>query len=220
MSTAKPSIEDNQPRQSVTQEKWQQIDLFFMAQGNVYETLKNLEKQLSGSGISYAIIDGMALVLYGYRRLTEDVDLLLTQEGLEQFQETLVGRGYVPAFPGARKTFRDTRTNIRVEIITTGEYPGDGRPKPVSFPDPSVVSVEIDGLQVIDLRTLIELKLASGISASDRLKDLADVQELIRVLNLSLEMTSQLDDSVREEYRKLWSAIEQSRQRNFDINSY
>ncbi len=213
-SKLRGAIEDNQPLQSVTREKWQQIDLFFRVQGNVYETLRNLHERLSGSSISYAIINGMALVLYGYRRLTEDVDLLLTQEGLEQFQQTLVERGYVAAFPGAQKTFRDTRTDIRVEILTTGEYPGDGKPKSVSFPDPSIVSIEIDGLQMVDLRTLIELKLASGISASDRLKDLADVQELIRVLNLPLEIASQLDGSVREEYLKLWSAIEQSRKRN------
>lgn len=36
-----------------------------------------------------------------------------------------------------------------------------------------------DGVQTITLEKLIELKLASGMSASDRLRDLADVQELI-----------------------------------------
>ncbi|MBW4619958.1 MAG: nucleotidyltransferase family protein [Cyanosarcina radialis HA8281-LM2] len=195
---------------------WQEIDLFFMQQGSVFEALKRLDERLEQLGISYAVLGGMALVLHGYRRLTEDVDLLLTPEGLNRFQQQLEGRGYVKAFPGAQKTFRDTATGIRVEIITTGEFPGDGQPKAVDFPDPSAVAIELEGIQVVNLQTLIELKLASGLSAPDRLKDLADVQELIRVLQLDRESASQLDPSVRSEYLRLWSAVDSARQRNLD----
>ena len=67
--------------------------------------------------------------------------------------------------------------------MTTGEYPGDGKPKPVSMPTPSEASIEIDGVKFVTLEKLIELKLASGISAPDQLKDLADVQELIKIEN-------------------------------------
>lgn len=193
---------------------WQEIDLFFMQQGSIFETLKQLDERFEQLGINYAVLGGMALVLHGYRRLTEDVDLLLTDVGLSQFQEHLEGRGYVKAFPGAKKTFRDTNTGVRVEIITTGEFPGDGKPKTISFPDPSLVKVEIDGISVVDLKTLIELKLASGLSAPDRLKDLADVQELIRTLNLPSEL--ELNDSVRSQYLKLWSSVEEARQRNLE----
>ena len=42
-------------------------------------------------------------------------------------------------------------------------------------------TIEIDGVKFVTLEKLIELKLASGITAPDRLKDLADVQELIKV---------------------------------------
>jgi hypothetical protein len=198
----------------LTNEVWQQIDLFFMQQGNVFETLKKLNERFERLGVSYAVLEGMALALHGYRRLTEDVDLLLTDAGLSQFQEHLEGRGYVKAFSGAKKTFRDTSTGVRVEIITAGEFPGDGKPKPISFPDPSQVKVEIDGISVIDLKTLIELKLASGLSAPDRLKDLADIQELIRSLNLL--PTLELDASVRAEYLRLWSSVENARQRNLE----
>jgi hypothetical protein len=200
----------------LTADLWQEIDLFFMQQGRVYETLSRLKERLTQLEISYAVIKGMALVLHGYRRLTEDVDLLLTPEGLSQFQQQLEGRGYIRAFPGAQKTFKDAATGIRVEIITTGEFPGDGQPKAVIFPDPIAVAVELEGIQVVDLKTLIELKLASGLSAPDRLKDLADVQELIRVLQLDRESALQLDASVREEYLRLWSAVDSARQRDLD----
>ena len=201
-----------------TQEILQEIDLFFMQQGRGYQTLQNISQSLSKAGIDYAIIGGMALVTYGYVRATQVVDLLLSQEGLEAFRKALVGRGFVAAFPGATKMFRDTPTNVRVEIITTGEFPGDGKPKSVSFPDPAAVAVERDGIKVVQMTTLIELKLASGLSASDRLKDLADVQELIRVLNLPADLAEQIDASVRDEYSRLWSAVESARQRERDFD--
>ena len=80
--------------------------------------------------MSYAVIGGMALVEYGYRRATEDIDILMRPETLATFRERFLGRGYLPAFDGAVKTFRDTETGIRIEVVTTGDYPGDGKPKP------------------------------------------------------------------------------------------
>lgn len=186
---------------------WQVLregDALFSQQGDVYEALRRLAKRLEDEGISYALIGGMALISHGYRRYTEDVDILLTGEGLAAFREKCVGRGYVPAFAGAQKTFRDTASNVRIEIITTGEYPGDGKPKPVAFPDPSQASIERDGIRIIQLERLLELKLASGLSAPHRLRDLADVQDLIVALSLPLDLADQLDASVRDEYRRLW----------------
>ena len=54
--------------------------------------------------------------------------------------------------------------------MTAGEYPGDGKPKPVSIPDPSRSVAEIDGVRFATLEKLIELKLASGMSAPDRIE--------------------------------------------------
>lgn len=48
-----------------TQEILQEIDLFFMQQGRVYQTLQNISQSLSKAGIDYGIIGGMALVTYG-----------------------------------------------------------------------------------------------------------------------------------------------------------
>ena len=110
-----------------------------MKEGKVYTTLKRLAHDLAEESIPYVIIDGMALNLWGYARQTVDVDILLAPEGLAKFKQRLVGRGYTPAFTGASKAFRDTQTQVKVEVITTGEYPGDGKPKPVSFPDPANV---------------------------------------------------------------------------------
>jgi hypothetical protein len=58
------------------------------------------------------------------------------------------------------------------------------------------------------LDKLIELKLASGMSAPHRLKDLADVLELIRVLSLPRDRALSLDASVRAKYDELWPAAQ------------
>ena len=179
---------------------------FFMKKGIVFETMRRLAKHLESEWIAYAVIGGMALAAHGYVRMTLDVDVLLTPEGLDLFRKKLVGRGYVANFPGAVKSFRDTETNVKIEVITAGEFPGDGLPKPVSFPDPVGQTIEEDSVRVINLEKLIELKLASGLSAGNRLRDLADVQDLIMALNLPLELADRLDPSVNSEFKRIWMA--------------
>ncbi|HID87521.1 MAG TPA: hypothetical protein EYP55_09125 [Anaerolineae bacterium] len=179
---------------------------YFAGEGRLLSTLRRLTQRLDAERIPYALLGGLALAEHGYPRLTEDIDLLLTPSGLERFRQRLVGRGYRPAFNGAKKSFRDTETGVRIEIVTTGEYPGDGLPKPVAFPDPTTPGVTEDkeGVRVIALEKLIELKLASGMSAPHRLRDLADVQDLITRLKLPLALADRLDPWVRATYRELW----------------
>lgn len=183
---------------------------FFMGEGILNQTLRRVTKDLENRGIEYSVIDAIALNNYGYRRFTEDIDLLLTKEGLEKFQKELVGLGYRPAFQGATKKFRTTEENVAVEIITSGEFPGDGKPKPVRFPEPAENQTEIDGIKTLTLEKLIELKLASGMTAPHRLKDLADVQELIKIKNLKADYAERLNQYVREKFLELQKAVEDS----------
>jgi hypothetical protein len=67
-------------------------------------------------------------------------------------------------------------------------------------------------VRIVTLEKLIELKLASGMTAPDRLKDLADVQELIKVRGLTSDFAEQLNPYVREQYLELCRAVEQARQ--------
>ena len=78
---------------------------------------------------------GWRLQAHGFRRLTDDVDILVTREGLKTIHEQLEGLGYVPPFTGS-KNLRDTEYGVRIEFLIAGEFPGDGKPKPVAFPDP------------------------------------------------------------------------------------
>ena len=179
---------------------------FFMKDDPVHGALQEIARRLDALGVPYAVAGGMALVAHGYDRTTVDIDVLVTESGLSTIQERLVGLGYRPVLEGSRKQIRDTERGVRVEFLVAGEFPGDGKPKAVAFPDPTGSSVEIGGVRYLRLPTLIDLKLASGISHPGRLKDLADAQELIRARDLPLELRDELNPSVRAKYEELWRA--------------
>jgi len=180
---------------------------FFQGKGMLNDALGRLVADLDAKGIDYAVIGAVALNQHGFQRLTVDIDILLSVDGLERFRNELIGFGYRPAFEGARKKFTITRENIPLEVITAGEYPGDGKPKPVVFPQPADFAVDIEGVKTITLEKLVELKLASGISAPHRLKDLADVQELIKIKRLDVSFSEKLDESVRPKFIELAEAV-------------
>lgn len=185
----------------------QEAERFFMKEDAVYRALQAITPKLHAIGLPYAVVGGMALNAHGYRRTTVDVDILVTHEGNQKIHAQLDGLGYVPPFAGSRN-LRDTQTGVRIEFLITGEFPGDGRPKPIAFPDPAKVSVEIDGIRYIRLENLIELKLASGMTNPNRLKDLADVQELIRVLKPERNLGERLHEYVRPKFYEFWDGLQ------------
>jgi hypothetical protein len=173
----------------------------------VQTAFRKITRRLNELKIPYAVVGGMALFRHGFRRFTEDVDLLVTADGLKLVHEQLEGLGYVAPFSGS-KQLRDVETGVRVEFLVTGQFPGDGKPKPVAFPDPADRAVEIDGVRYISLPALIELKLASGMTAPARIKDFGDVQELIKVLRLPREFAEQLNEYVRPTFLQLWEGAQ------------
>jgi hypothetical protein len=184
----------------------QEGSMHFEKESAVHKALRKITRRLGELGIPYAVVGGMAFFLHGYRRFTDDVDLLVTGAGLQEAHRQLEGLGYVPPFSGS-KHLRDVEYGVRVEFLVTGGFPGDGKPKPVAFPDPAQTSVTIDGMQCITLPKLIELKLASGMTNPGRLDDLGDVQRAIRILNLPLDLADQLNPFVQGKYRELWTAV-------------
>jgi hypothetical protein len=182
-------------------------EAFFMGTDPVHAALAKLSKALDDLAIPYAIVGAMALNEYGYRRVTVDVDVLLTRDSLDRFKAAWLGRGYVEKFPGSRG-LRDVEHGVGIDVLLAGDFPGDGKPKPVSFPDPATVAVRGERVALLPIAKLVELKLASGMSSPARLKDLSDVLELIKQAQLPRELVDTLDASVREKYVELWNAAQ------------
>jgi hypothetical protein len=147
----------------------------------------------------------MALFVHGYRRFTEDVDIPVTRESLERIQDALEGPVDLPPFEGS-KHLRDTNNGVRIEFIVAGDYPGDGKPKHLAFPDPVQVVETFEGVRAVRLPVLIALKLASGMTNPGRLKDLADVQEVIKLIGRPESYADLLDPYIRAKFLELFQS--------------
>jgi len=161
---------------------------------------------LEAEGLPYAIIGALALNEYGHKRVTVDVDLVMREEDLREFKRRWLGRGYAERVSGTGKLL-DTEFDVQIDVLSTGRFPGDDKPKPIAFPDPATTAIRGAPFALLPIARFIELKLASGMVAAHRLKDLADVQELIRAARLPLEMADELDPWVREKFVELWKAV-------------
>jgi hypothetical protein len=181
-----------------------EAEQLYQGQGRLRKTYDRLTKRLEGLGVAYGVVGGYALIVHGVRRFTEDIDILVSGAGLDRLHKKLIGLGYVRVAPGSRN-LRDVETGVKIEFIVAGEFPGDGKPKPGAFPAPEEVVERREGVKVINLKSLIELKLASGMTAKGRLQDLADVQRLIQEHGLNAEFAESLNAYVRDKFLELLS---------------
>lgn len=181
-----------------------EADALYEGRGRLKKTYERLSARLESMGIPHSLVGGFALILHGVRRFTEDIDILIRPDDVTVLQNHLIGKGYVD-IAGGGKSIRDAETGVRIDFVIAGEFPGDGERKPLAFPDPESEAKRDDGIRVIGLKTLIELKLASGMTASERLQDLADVQRLIQVHHLDRDFAGKLHPYVRNKFIELCS---------------
>ena len=185
-----------------------QADEFFMGTSPIHQAMARLASTLGQMDIPFAIAGAMAANAHGYHRTTADVNILIAPQDLERFKQEHLGRGWVDKFEGS-KNFRDAVCNVNIDALLVGNYPGDGKPKPICFPPPrNVAEVGEDGIPYVSLNTLLELKLASGMTAPHRLQDLADITKLIRANALPIEHANQLNPFVADKFRELWHAAQ------------
>jgi hypothetical protein len=184
------------------------VDQFFMGTSAVHDAMRRLTKALQEMQIPFAIAGAMAANAHGHQRTTSDVDILIRREDLRRFKDRYLGLGWVDKFEGS-KNFRDTVSNVNIDALIVGEYPGDGLPKPVAFPPPEIVAEpDAEGLPFLSLKALLELKLASGMTAPHRPRDLDDTIQLIRANRLPQEYAAELNPYVAEKFREMWCAAQ------------
>jgi hypothetical protein len=182
------------PEPSYFLRRLEEIDMFFRKNDRVHQTMRRVCERLSKVGVDYAVIGGMAVNAHRHERTTKDVDLLLTAAGLAVLRG-LASSGEFEAVPGRPRRFIDPATRVTFDVLIAGHFPGSGVPGPLAFPDPADVAQTIDDFRVIDLPTLIQLKLAAR-----RYQDFADVVSLIRANGLDESFQDQLHASVRADF--------------------
>jgi len=186
----------------------QRADAFFMKKSPIHEAMRRLTTTLADLDIPFAIAGAMAANAHGHTRTTADVDILIRKDDLAKFKARWIGRGWVDKFEGS-KNFRDAVADVNIDALIVGQFPGDGLEKPIAFPAPESVSeMKDEGIPYVSLNTLLELKLASGMTAAHRPRDLDDVIQLIKVNQLPLSHTDELNPWVHEKFRELWQSAQ------------
>lgn len=172
----------------------QEIDMFFEGRSPEHKTMRRVVQKLEKAGIPYAVMGAMAVNAHRHERTTRDVDILVTVEGFDRFCKLYVPKAYdrVPRRP---HRVLDRRYQRTIDFLITGNFPGSGDPGPITFPDPTQVSETIQNAQVVNLETLIQLKLAAR-----RHYDFGDVANLIRVHNLDESFLSKLHPSLHQDF--------------------
>lgn len=181
-----------------------------------------LAAALDAAAVPYAVAGAVACNVHGHSRATVDVDVLVARDDVSRLGDAIRGVGWSPRYRDARRSWRDTIAGVDVDVLMSGDFPGDGRPKPVSFPSVDEacggqgrtwVSVDLPAdaggaagsrVRVLSLVPLISVKLASAASAAHRRKDAADVGALIAANALPREFACELDITVRELFLQLW----------------
>ena len=147
---------------------------------------------------SYAIIGGVALNAYGYNRFTEDIDLLVSPVFANFLREN--GSRYDLNVRGQTiLLIQHQPTGVQIDAVIGGRKPVDT--SEYIFPDPAEVAVGED--RVVDLATLINLKLAVN-----RVRDFADVVELIKRNPEAKSVRDKIHPSLRELYDKAIQSAE------------
>lgn len=176
---------------------------FFMGIAEAQKALYKLTEILERENLPYAIIGAFALNEYGHRRVTVDVDLLMRDQDLATFKQRHLGKEYAERMPGTGRLL-DIELGVNVDVLSSGRFPGDDKPKPIAFPDPAQVAERGKRFALLPMPRFIELKLASGMSAPHRGRDLVDIQDLIKSAVLPRETANDLHPWVREKFLEIW----------------
>jgi hypothetical protein len=167
-----------------------------------FATLLKMAKRLREVNIDYAVTGDLAMVFHGLERSVKVLELLVSRESVNEIHQRVTGLDFASSSYG-NKDIRDKTNGVMVRFLVTGDFPGDGRRKPVVHPDPIEASDEKDGIRWMKLPVLIDIKLASGMTSPTKVKDLTDVQELIKTLELPAEYAEQLNPYVREKFEEI-----------------
>jgi len=171
------------------------------ASTDLSRTIRKAVRVLAEANIPSLVVGGYAVHENGYARFTSDVDIVVPN--VAEARGVLSINGFREN-PGSSMTVTDRIS--KVDLLPGG---GSVRPGPLKLPMPATVSLSPT---IADLRTLIEIKLSSYLgSPGSRLKDLADVQELIK--SNAMPQDFELAPAVQAKYDELWNGLKQEETR-------
>lgn len=179
-------------------------DRHFSGKGLVWETARRFIEALRAHRFETVLVGDLAMFLHGYRRATTVVEVIVTRESLEFIRSNPEMLGVSLPFPVANHV-RDSATQVDIKMALAGN-PRNRVPPHVFLPRPDDCKTEIEGMPVIQLAPLIEMRLAGSLDDSLH-GESVDVIEMIRVLHLPREMADKLNPIVQAKYVEYWTCL-------------
>ena len=168
---------------------------------SLWDVAARCHRLLTDAGIAYSVCGGVAVCLHGYQRNTTDLDLVIRSDDSAAVRAVLTDAGFI--WDPEKAEFR-TDDGIAIQFLIAGHKAGKGTEVFVSEPIGDLNVEQIEGLSVVRLSRLIEMKIACGMSNMRRThKDFADVVELIAIRNLDGSFARFLHKSLRPTFREL-----------------
>ncbi len=168
---------------------------------SLWEVALRCHRIFEQSNIPHSICGGVAVCLHGYQRNTTDVDVIINSSDSATVKKLLLAESF--QWNEDLKEFRSP-SGVPVPFLIAGDRAGKG--SEVTIPDPvgDLNVQELEGLSVVRLSRLIEMKLASGTGSLRRThRDFADVVELIAIRKLDSSFARYLHKSLRSTFREL-----------------
>lgn len=168
---------------------------------SLWDVAARCHQLLTDAGIAYCVCGGVAVCLHGYQRNTTDLDLVIRSQDSDSVRRILTEAGF--AWDSEKAEFR-TADGIAIPFLIAGHKAGKGTEVAVSEPIGDLNVELIEGLSVVRLSRLIEMKIACGMSNLRRThKDFADVVELIAIRQLDGSFARLLHKTLRPTFREL-----------------
>ena len=168
---------------------------------SLWKVALHCDHLFENANVPHSICGGVAVCLHGYQRNTTDVDIIISRSDAERVRELLTEALY--AWDETRKEFRSPG-GISVQFLIAGERAGEDSEVSIPAPEGDLNFEEREGLSVVCLSKLIEMKIACGQGNMRRTyKDFADVVELIAIRELDGSFCHYLHKSVRNTFREL-----------------
>ncbi len=168
---------------------------------SIWDVAAQCHDLLAMAKIPYSICGGVAVCLHGYQRNTTDLDLVIRSADSSMVRQILSDAGY--EWNDQTAEFRSP-DGVAVQFVIAGQKAGQGSDVSVLEPIGDLNVEQIEGLSVVRLSRLIEMKIACGLSNLRRThRDFADVVELIAIRKLNSSFARFLHKSLRPTYKEL-----------------
>jgi hypothetical protein len=168
---------------------------------SLWEIALRCHQLFKQSNIPHSICGGVAVCLQGYQRNTAHIDIIINANDSATIKDLLLAESF--EWNDDLKEFRSP-SGVAVQFLIAGERAGKGSEVKIPEPVGELNVEELEGLSVVRLSRLIEMKLASGMGSLRRThKDFADVVELIAIRKLDSSFARNLHQSIRQTFREL-----------------